>query len=129
MTNICLQCSVSSGKIHHPSACQTSPLCVPNSVCSCPCMHACSVMSLPTLCDLMDCSLPGSSVHGTFQVRIMECVSSSSFTACISLTPYLYLQPQLSLPNSFICIFKLSLSLLNSLSVPSKLFLLGSLSQ
>ena len=27
-----------------------------------------------TLCDLMDCSLPGSSVHGIFQVRILEWV-------------------------------------------------------
>ena len=26
----------------------------------------------PTLCDPMDCSLPGSSVHGIFQVRILE---------------------------------------------------------
>ena len=28
--------------------------------------------SCPTLCDPMDCSLPGSSVHGTFQARILE---------------------------------------------------------
>jgi len=25
-----------------------------------------------TLCDPMDCSLPGSSVHGTFQARVLE---------------------------------------------------------
>ena len=25
-----------------------------------------------TLCDPMDCSLPGSSVHGIFQVRVLE---------------------------------------------------------
>ena len=31
--------------------------------------------SCPTLCDLMDCSLPGSSVHGIFQARILEWVS------------------------------------------------------
>ena len=31
------------------------------------CMHA---QSCPTLCDPMDCSLPGSSVHGIFQARI-----------------------------------------------------------
>ena len=29
----------------------------------------------PTLSDTMDCSLPGSSVHGIFQVRILEWVS------------------------------------------------------
>ena len=28
--------------------------------------------SCPTLCDLMDCSLPGSSVHGIFQARVLE---------------------------------------------------------
>ena len=25
--------------------------------------------------DLMDCSLPGSSVHGIFQARVLECVA------------------------------------------------------
>ena len=29
----------------------------------------------PTLCDPMDCSLPGSSIHGTFQARILEWVA------------------------------------------------------
>ena len=29
--------------------------------------------SWPTLCDPMDCSLPGSSVHGIFQARVLEC--------------------------------------------------------
>ena len=28
--------------------------------------------SCPTLLDLMDCSLPGSSVHGIFQARVLE---------------------------------------------------------
>ena len=31
----------------------------------------------PTLCDPMDCSLPGSSVHGIFQARILEWVAIS----------------------------------------------------
>ena len=31
--------------------------------------------SCPTLCDPMDCSLPGSSVHGIFQVRVLEWVT------------------------------------------------------
>ena len=30
--------------------------------------------SCPTLCDPMDCSLPGSSVHGILQARILEWV-------------------------------------------------------
>ena len=28
--------------------------------------------SCPTLCDRVDCSLPGSSVHGIFQARVLE---------------------------------------------------------
>ena len=39
------------------------------------CMHiyTCSVAQLcPTLCDPIDCSLPGSSVHGILQARILE---------------------------------------------------------
>ena len=30
-----------------------------------------------TLCDPMNCSLPGSSVHGIFQARILECTGGS----------------------------------------------------
>ena len=33
-------------------------------------VHAC-----PTVCDTMDCSLPGSSVHGILQARILEWVA------------------------------------------------------
>jgi len=28
--------------------------------------------SFPTLSDPMDCSLPGSSIHGVFQARVLE---------------------------------------------------------
>ena len=39
------------------------------------CMHACSVAkSCLTLCEPMDCSPPGSSVHGISQARILEWV-------------------------------------------------------
>ena len=31
--------------------------------------------SCPTLCDPMDCSLPGSSVHGIFQATVLEWVA------------------------------------------------------
>ena len=40
-----------------------------------------SVHSCLTLCDPMDCSLPGSSVYGILQVRILEWVAISSFRA------------------------------------------------
>ena len=33
------------------------------------------VKSCPTLCDPMDCSVPGSSVHGIFQARVLEWVA------------------------------------------------------
>ena len=42
--------------------------------------YACSVTQLcPTLCDLMDGSPPGSSVHGLFQARILNWVAISYF--------------------------------------------------
>ena len=43
-------------------------------------VHVCSVAkSCPILCDTMNCSLPGSSVHGIFQARILEWVAIFSF--------------------------------------------------
>ena len=36
------------------------------------CLLAKSHQSCPTLSDPMDCSLPGSSVHGIFQARVLE---------------------------------------------------------
>ena len=33
--------------------------------------------SCPTLCDPMDCSPPGSSVHGIFQARVLEWVATA----------------------------------------------------
>ena len=39
------------------------------------CMCAKSLQSCPTLCDPMDCSPPGSSVHGILQARILEWVA------------------------------------------------------
>ena len=41
-------------------------------VCMCSIAHSC-----PILCYLMDCSLPGSSVHGIFQARILKQVAIS----------------------------------------------------
>jgi len=34
-----------------------------------------SLQSCPTLCTPMDCSLPGSSIHGIFQARVLEWVA------------------------------------------------------
>ena len=41
----------------------------------CVCMRAKTLQSCLTLCDPMDCSPPGSSVHGILQARIMEWVA------------------------------------------------------
>ena len=45
------------------------------------CLFCCCLVSKSclTLCDLMDCSLPGSSVHGIFQARILDWVAISFF--------------------------------------------------
>ena len=41
-------------------------------VCVCVCVYA---LSCPTLCDPIDYSPPGSSVHGILQARILESVA------------------------------------------------------
>ena len=41
------------------------------------CRHAKSLQPCPTLCDIMDSSPPGSSVHGILQARILEWVAIS----------------------------------------------------
>jgi len=45
-------------------------------VCVCVCVCVCMLVtqSCPTLCNPMDCSPPGSSVHGILQARILEWV-------------------------------------------------------
>ena len=47
-------------------------------VCVCVCVCVCSVTQLClTLCDLMECSPPGSSAHGISQARILEWIAIS----------------------------------------------------
>ena len=40
-----------------------------------PCVHVKSLQLCPTLCDPVDCSPPGSSVHGILQARILEWIA------------------------------------------------------
>ena len=52
-----------------------------------------SLQSCPTLCDPMDCSLPGSSVHGISQARILEWAAvptSRGFSPTQGLNLYLF---------------------------------------
>ena len=43
------------------------------------CVCVCMLQSCPTLCDPMDCSPPGSSIHWILQARIVERVAIFSF--------------------------------------------------
>ena len=71
--------------VHVCASCACVHVCVRvrACVCTCVCTHVfvCSfshsVMTLYTLCNTMDCSLPGSSVRGIFQARILEWVAIS----------------------------------------------------
>ena len=70
-----------------------------------PCGCACSVtQSCLTLCDSMDCGLPGSSVHGT-QARTLECIAisfSGESSQLRDLNPHLLHWHMDSLPLSHI---------------------------
>ena len=57
-------------------------------VCVCVCVRA---QSCPALWDPMDCSLPGSSIHGISQARILEWVAISSSRVCSWLKDKTYL--------------------------------------
>jgi len=46
--------------------------------------------SCPTLHDPMDCSLPGSSIHGIFQARVLEWVAIGHLTGVNFLVCELY---------------------------------------
>ena len=54
------------------------------------CVHVCVCVNVYvqlclTLCDPMDCSLPGSSVHGILQARILEWVAISFSSLTVGL--------------------------------------------
>ena len=56
-------------QLHSPLSLQTACQLVPSSTSACVCLVA---QSCPILCDPVDCSPPGSSVHGILQARILE---------------------------------------------------------
>ena len=68
-------------------------------------LHACSVaQSCPTLYDPMDCSLPGSSVHGIFQAKMLEWRGLPFPTAGILLTQGLNLHLLIGRQTPYHCI-------------------------
>ena len=66
--NVCFLCFVKEQEnLNYPSSC----------VCVCVCVCILVAQSCPTVCDSMDCSPPGSPVHGILQARILEWVAIS----------------------------------------------------
>ena len=57
------------------------------------CRHGKSLQSCPTLCDPMDCSPPGSSVHGILQTRILEwlAIAYSKTAINLNITTFFFL--------------------------------------
>ena len=53
-----------------------------------------SLQLYPTLCDPMDCSLPGSSIHGIFQARVLEwgAIAFSNQQVCFDLNQPVFFQ-------------------------------------
>ena len=63
----------------------TTPLILHTRVCVYACICCCHLVAklCPTLCDPMDCSPPGSSVHEILQARMLERVASSCSNVCV----------------------------------------------
>ena len=79
-------------------------------------LHDMSLQSCPTLCDLMECSLPGTPVHGILQARILKWMAMPSSRGssqprdrtCISYVScigrwVLYHQCHLGSPHTSLC--------------------------
>ena len=101
-------------------------------VCVCVCVCACA-QSFPTLCDRMDCSLAGPSVHGISQARIPEWVAISSSrgssrprdrtcVSCVSCVPYH--QHHQGSPSVFYCISQYESSPLGEIPYPHSVWCL-----
>ena len=65
--------------------------------------------SCPTLSDPMDCSLPGSSVHGIFQAKVLEW-GAIAFSAVIYQTWYVCVREILCIINNIFCKIAVSIS-------------------
>ena len=72
--------------------------------------------SCPTLSDPTDCSLPGSSIHGIFQARVLEWAAIAFSISCIVMGIWQSKTPSLTLPSHLsplvtIRLFSVSVSL------------------
>ena len=64
--------------------------------------------SCPTLSDPMDCSLPGSSVHGIFQARVLESAPNTNSAKVEKMALVIDISP--SNLDSSLCFFQSSVS-------------------
>ena len=79
--------------------------------------------SCPTPSDPMDCSLPGSSVHGIFQARVLEWGAIAFF---VTHANYLYIiWWETEMAGSFCFLFPIELELLGVLKYQTDLFCLS----
>ena len=62
----------------------------------------------PTLSDPMDCSLPGSSIHGIFQARVLEWVAIAFSNYIVGNTQYVLKGIGLFFPLEYNCLIMLS---------------------
>ena len=60
-----------------------------------------SLQSCPTLSDPMDCSLPGSSIHGIFQARVLEWVAIDLSTQGVYIEVFRTNRPCLKLTHQW----------------------------
>ena len=61
--------------------------------------------SCPTLSDPMDCSLPGSSIHGTFQARVLEW-GAIAFSDCMDHDKLWKILKELEIPDHLTCLLR-----------------------
>ena len=87
---------------HHSSSFLESLLDFPFENYPCGWVHAQLLQSCPTLCDPIGCSLPGSSVHGILQARVLKWVAIPSSKGS-------------SEPRDWICISCISCTVVDSL--------------
>ena len=67
------------GAVATPTLVPRCPHPNPGNLCICDFVCVLVAQSCSTLCNPMDCSIPGSSVHEIVQARILECVAISFF--------------------------------------------------
>ena len=72
-------------------------------------MHVKSLQLCPTLCNPVDCSLLGSSVHGLSQVRILEWVAmlSSTFRVMVAIITVTIIKIISNSKHLLYCIFNI----------------------